>query len=870
MFTACLLCFIYILKGVYPFGTNNIAYYDMNQSFIPLYTHAWDVLHFKAVPYYGWFTACSSNMYANMGAFVLSPLNLFFLFVKRDDILNAMSFFLMFKMMLMSFTMSLYLKKTHAADGAVTTAAALMYTFGGYVMQYYTNIYFLEAMVFLPLIMLCLKRMFDTGKGLLYMAVTALTVISCPYLSLMILMFLVFFGFGYIHITNCGSKKAKISALGLYTALALGISLFVLAPAMWKWSSSVRLNEVSNPDYSEIIFSAKQVETGIKAFMFFGCEAGVAALVTAMAALKKGFAEKRQTLFYLYLILLLAIPVFLPSTELMWHFGSHINFPFRFGFILSFVSADIFVWFSSKTKSARMSGKAAAVAVLLFPVGLALLAAMCANFLNYGIFNVNGYGLYLPCFAVYVVFYIVWFNIRGRAKNTVLYLCVFLSCAAAGWGFVSPKYYCGDEAEHTTITGDMYIKESVALKKELEFDNDNISRMKCVYPMLSTNYPVILERAGLSAWLNENNVEYFETMRSLGYGSVYTRIIDVGGTAFTDALLNVKKVMSKKGADEALYVREQSVNGIDVYDCRFKLPFGIPVGHSFTEMPKDSGFEWQNRIYAALSGDEQPLIYTLDNNAFGGAKDENGMFVYSAVIPIKGEFTLYAVSDGGVNDAYSFALNGKVKEFGYFENTEVSYPKDYISGFAELGTFKDENAEVAVLTSDEGLKHIRFGLMDDAKLDALTAAYADKGAENVYVGKDRITMSVDADGGNYAFIPVEYSADWKAAVNGVKTDTVPVLGGAFMAVPLQNGVCDIKLVYVPKLMLKSVLALVAALAAAVLVTLLKMRKNVDIAENKFFKNLAYAVFNITAAGMLCAFYVIPAAAALITAVKSWL
>src|SRR5574344_1625586 len=89
-----ILLIVYLIKGIYPFGTNSIVQGDFGQGYVPSYYYLWDVIHDGAGLFWNFNLSTGSNMY---GAFVLnalfSPLTwLFLLIVPRVQIINSMSF----------------------------------------------------------------------------------------------------------------------------------------------------------------------------------------------------------------------------------------------------------------------------------------------------------------------------------------------------------------------------------------------------------------------------------------------------------------------------------------------------------------------------------------------------------------------------------------------------------------------------------------------------------------------------------------------------------------------------------------------------------------------------------------------------------
>ena len=73
------------VKGIFPFGTNRIDYYDMGQTNAPLYYHMWDFLHGRTALMFDWYINEGQNL--AMGSAIqwnISPFNLFWLFIPRD------------------------------------------------------------------------------------------------------------------------------------------------------------------------------------------------------------------------------------------------------------------------------------------------------------------------------------------------------------------------------------------------------------------------------------------------------------------------------------------------------------------------------------------------------------------------------------------------------------------------------------------------------------------------------------------------------------------------------------------------------------------------------------------------------------------
>ena len=74
LITMVVMLVILICKGIWPFGTNRIDYFDNMQQVAPLYAHLWDWMHGKASLWFDWYTGLGTNVSMSISAFsMLSP-----------------------------------------------------------------------------------------------------------------------------------------------------------------------------------------------------------------------------------------------------------------------------------------------------------------------------------------------------------------------------------------------------------------------------------------------------------------------------------------------------------------------------------------------------------------------------------------------------------------------------------------------------------------------------------------------------------------------------------------------------------------------------------------------------------------------------
>ena len=132
-----LLCFV---NNLYPFGNNTIAWCDMNQQVIPLLNTFKDVLEGKQGFTYNQAHAGGMSLFSVYFFFLSSPFSYLVVFVKKSQMVNFVNLLVMFKLMVISFSMSFYLSKKYKnVNALINIALSLFFTFSTYNLMYYQN-----------------------------------------------------------------------------------------------------------------------------------------------------------------------------------------------------------------------------------------------------------------------------------------------------------------------------------------------------------------------------------------------------------------------------------------------------------------------------------------------------------------------------------------------------------------------------------------------------------------------------------------------------------------------------------------------------------------------------------------------------------
>ena len=104
------LCVLYVINGLFPFGENTISWGDMNQQVVPLLLELRNILHGEGSLFYTMQTAGGMNFYGVFLFFLSSPFSFLVYFVKTGDMKWFMNLLLILKLMTCAVTAAVFFR----------------------------------------------------------------------------------------------------------------------------------------------------------------------------------------------------------------------------------------------------------------------------------------------------------------------------------------------------------------------------------------------------------------------------------------------------------------------------------------------------------------------------------------------------------------------------------------------------------------------------------------------------------------------------------------------------------------------------------------------------------------------------------------
>ncbi len=855
--TMLLMLAVLFTNDIFPFGTGSIVFSDMGQCDLPVFYSVWDALHLKGGILFNWNTA-GGIFQVSAFNLILNPLNiLFFLICPRTRILESMSFYVMIKLMLSSYTAMLFFDKKFKTGMHWKALFSVMYAFNAYVLQYYTNVAWLDVVALFPIIIYALDRLFEKRKRAMYIIVLTFCLMIQLYVSSMIFIFLFIVGGLYIFFIVPKEKKALAAFdFGISSVSAILLSAFSLIPSYLYISESSRYQTASSNGYMDI------VKTDI---LMSSYKLGMAIVLTALPAalllilVFKFKKEKKTVLFFVSSAAVLAVPVVFENVNLFWHMGSYINFPMRFAFMLHFMLLTG-ACYALERFGGEFWNERSLFSVGLFISGIITAGTACFYMFKKLFENADMYQLVsdenlraaLAVFITLLASFILFTLFGKRAVSCALIFILALTETAV---YADRAFSVGRPRQMEYALE--YIDECDLIHDSLAVPNDSLSRIKNSDASLNTNYPLIVDYPSMSNFTHMIPSTIKESMKKLGYSTIYTRVLDVGGTQLTDALLGEKYVLSLAEITNEAYDSLGKAGDMYLYSRPYSFSFGAVADENIVSDDIFDGnvFEINNRIADSIAGREINLF------SFPKSDVRTTSLEQVHELRVAGKGTLYvSFSALKIKNSFEVYVNGSpliIPSLG--ERRNEGYPARFNNGILSLGVFENENVTVSIKRTAEGFTFDKFkayfAVMDNEKLSSLCESERDK--IEAEAGKRSLKISaVSENDGDRLFIPVTKDDGWTCTVNGKKAETETALMN-YMAVKLEKGENEVEMKFMPRGLRAGAMISAVTLLAIILLWVYN-KKNRRGAEKggRLFSVIEYGYFAAVTA-VLAVFYVFP-------------
>ena len=866
-------------NGLYPYGEKTISWCDMDQQVIPLLIDFKDILSGKEGFFFSFKNAGGMNFFGVFFFFLSSPFSILVAFVDKAKIILFANVLVLLKLCTISLTASLYFRKKHPDNPLLNVFLSVLYAYSGYTMMYYQNIIWLDIVYLFPLLMLGLEYLKE-GKKPLFIAALSACVIVNYYLSYMLVVFLLLYAGVWLVLSK--DRKFAVNFL-LCCAISAFVSAVVWLPSLVQYFTSGRTSSILDNLRSSAIFTSYQTTMPT-----------VFSILFLFPFALFGKRDENGNLLHRILFIATLIPILLEPINKMWQTGSYMSFPTRYAFITIFLCLTLAFdamttkkeegeeekkWFPSLQKLKEdwrneLPRYATSVICILLAVWyLSFSRTYTATHVEtmdqysqslWG--NAASFEALLKLYAIALMFGAIWYVLYRFKLFKPVFLWLSVAIMVVSELYVAPMTYMITPSHAVDWHQDvMQLADAI--------EDEDFYRVKTDKSYHGRDFDMNLMGSlgynGLGHYTSLTSERYMTAIKQFGYTSYWMEVGNSGGTLLSDALMSIKYQIVKNHNAEGVY--EGDYYQID--ELAYTLPLGVIAKEDIISLDAGRDYtrraELQELLYNDFFGAKNAVkAYSIEQATYKNltVEIENGKYVLTPNgkgsiefnLPVTQNTNLYFnVFDENTN-ALNQAINGKFN----VTSPKVSrsgYPQQRENGLLHLGEYTvsgNGSNTVSVTVSVSQKVTVRdlgvVAIQGNALRDEVRAAKA----VGLTAGKNRLSGSYEANGGECVFLSIAYDSGMRLKINGKKADLYEVYDG-FTAFYLQEGVNEIELTYTPNGFALGMLISLLGLGACAVLAAAWIWKKRTIQAPKIAEEIIYV--GVIAVGVIVAIivYMVP-------------
>lgn len=858
-----ILTIIFFIKGIYPFGNNSLIWGDMHDQITAFYYHFYDSIKGSSSLLINFNTSSGINFLGIMAYYILSPFSLLVLLVPRSEIYLVVSVISALKILLCSLTCLYSIKVFYKKlPNLLSVLLAIIYAFSGYSLIMYQITPWIDAMYMLPLIIVGLKKVLDLEKPTIYIVTLTLSLIFSFYVSVMVIIFIFLSSLIYLLVykENKDERKKAILALGISTVISILLSLFIIVPSYMQISISSRMGSSINT-----LLNSKMGPITDKASMFlFG-----SLMYAGLFFLIKNFKKNRKFLtFYIPVLLLLLIPVIIEPINKIWHFGSYAFFPYRFGFITMFLLIiGACHGFSNYQDIKGITLKRNRVISIILTLVISI-STFVIMYVNYNEFqsaietltiSINHVLLLILILSTITstlgCFIIILLNKKLNHFSLILISVITLTHIS-----VNTSIYLGMDHEQDLLMSQYEELASISNT----YEEGNYYRVKNEANNMIMNSGMVMKYHTLDHFTSLTDGNNLESLKKLGYSSMWVKTFSRGGNLFLDSVLANKYIMTRKEVNNKYYELVNTYDTLNFYSLKETPSYGYLLNKNDTIFDKDNSFIISNSLYQNITGTKDNIFTIIDNFDLTNIKtskynenihykiiDKDACNYLETEIDIKGEKTVYLEILRSLVNNDNYVMYEK---FNIYINDKLFKQKAFNendNGVLELGTYKDEiiNIKIELETSID-LDNITIGIMDNNKYEDFIKN--EKLDTTIKYNRNQINVNVSTEDEKILFLPINYNDGYTATNNGKEVEVLKLYEN-YIGIKLNSGENNIQISFMPKGFIPCLIISIITLVLTVII--FKTNLYQKILNIKTFNNLAYYIYLAIYLGIILIIYI---------------
>ena len=227
---ALLMYLVYVAMEIHPFGDGSVLVLDLNGQYVYFFEALRNTLYGEGSFLYTFFRALGGEFMGMYAYYLASPLSYIVALFPQNKILEALLTMILSKVGLCGLTFGWYLHKhTTHPNKPIIVGFSVMYALSAFAVVHQNNVMWIDAILWLPLLIFGLEQLILNRKYKLYVIALAMTLMSNYYIGYMACLFCVLYFFyfyfskeketinpqnAHLHFIRTGGRFVAFSLLG--------------------------------------------------------------------------------------------------------------------------------------------------------------------------------------------------------------------------------------------------------------------------------------------------------------------------------------------------------------------------------------------------------------------------------------------------------------------------------------------------------------------------------------------------------------------------------------------------------------------------------------------------------------------------------
>ncbi len=599
---AVLMYFIYLAKGIHPFGDSCVLVLDLNGQYVWFFEALRNFVRGDASLLYSFSRSLGGEFLGMYAYYLASPLSYLLALFPRDRMLEGLLFLFLLKTAVCGGTFGYYMHKTlKKPKPEATIIFSVLYALSAYAVVQQHNTMWIDALMWLPLITLGIEELIKYGRFKRYTIFLALTLISNFYIGYMVCIYCLLYFFAY-YIGHGGYDRENnplyenrhfpktLLRMAIYSVIAVGIAAIILLGAYYslnfgkttfsnpKWEWDVKM-ELKDLFYKFLPGSYDTVRPAGLPFVYCG-------VLTLLLVPAYFFSRKypvRQRIVSAVFILVFLVSFLLTVPDLLWHGFQKPNWlNYRYSFMLCFYLCVLACRALSDPEKLPLPATFGMGGFLLV-FALSLRGHTSGEYVS-----VDGLTCILTTVIAVLIYLTVLFFLRVNKKPqlmaSILVAVTIVEAFLCGlWNingldkdvsFTRYSYYNG------------FLDKTRPIVEQVQEADSSFYRMeKTFFRKFNDNMAFgIRGLSGSTSTLNKETIMFLEKM---GYRADAHRSKYLGGTPVNDSLLGLKYIISDNPVYEHYYpiFAKDEEHGYTAYYNPYSLSIAFGVDEELMEFP---------------------------------------------------------------------------------------------------------------------------------------------------------------------------------------------------------------------------------------------------------------------------------------------